>query len=37
MPNDPPTKRYQFVVGKGDLNQENLLNQAPDQDGFRVT
>lgn len=22
MPNDPPTKRYQFVVGKGDLSRK---------------
>ena len=37
MPNDPPTQRYKFVIGTGDVNQETLLNQAADQDGFRAT
>lgn len=36
MPNDPLTQRYKFVLGKGDVNQETLLNQAADQDGFRA-
>ncbi len=27
---------HKFVLGKGDLNQESLLNQAADQDGFRA-
>jgi hypothetical protein len=37
MSTDPPTQRYKFIVGKGDVTQENLLNTAADQDGFRAT
>lgn len=37
MPTDPPTQRYIFVVGKGDVTQQNLLDQAADQDGYRAT
>jgi hypothetical protein len=36
MPSDPITQRYKFVVGKGDATQEQLLNKAADDEGFRA-
>jgi hypothetical protein len=30
------TQRYKFVVGKGDAVQEQLLNAAADDEGFRA-
>jgi hypothetical protein len=36
MATDDLPQRYKFVVGKGDAAQENLLNQAAGEDGFRA-
>jgi len=33
---ETPTKRYKFVLGIGDTDQETLLNQAADDEGYRV-
>ena len=33
---EKPTERYIFISGKGDLTQQQLVNKAADDDGYRA-